>query len=323
RAAILQTRGAPARPRHRPMATARPPTSRPLRGDRPRRRHRGQLRARTQAGAERRARPALVRDQPLARELGRGLVEADVGRRQDHVRPDQLVVVDRPARALHELEQLAPDLAELRLVPCLHCGDGRVVELVESVGLVVWELVLTVRRDPDDHWAGSCLPCSRAGDSAGAGAGPSSAFIFASSSSTCAPEESCESSLSMSSSPPSPSAVMSSNAPAASSSCTASALARMPSTLSWARCIASPRSAICSPTPFAASEIRTWASDAEYCALMTSFLVRKVSIFACIFFSLSVSCSCWRLSSVTCWSSVCCSFWASVFCLSAVRVCSS
>jgi len=45
-------------------------------------------------------------------------------------------------------------------------------------------------------------------------------------------------------------------------------------------------SAICSPTPVAASEIRTWASAAEYCALMTSFLVRKASIFVRSFCSL-------------------------------------
>src|SRR5437899_4024474 len=129
---------------------------------------------------------SLVRYQPLARELGRSLLEADVGRRQDHIRSDQLVVVDRPARALHELEQLTPDVGELVLVARLDGGDGRVVQLVEPVGLVVGELVLTLRRDPDDHWAGSCLPCSRAGDSAGDGAGPSSAFIFDSSSSTAA-----------------------------------------------------------------------------------------------------------------------------------------
>ena len=78
---------------------------------------------------------------------------------------------------------------------------------------------------------------------------------------------------------PEPSAVMSSNAPAASSSSTADARARMFSVLSSARCIASPRSAISSPTPFAASEIRTCASAAEYWALMTSFLVRNCSIF--------------------------------------------
>src|SRR6476661_1878619 len=66
---------------------------------------------------------------------------------------------------------------------------------------------------------------------------------------------------------------MSSKAPAFSSSSTAPARARMFSTLSSARCIASPRSAISSPPPVAASEIRTCASEAEYCALMSSFFV--------------------------------------------------
>ena len=89
-----------------------------------------------------------------------------------------------------------------------------------------------------------------------------------------------------------PSWVMSSNVPAASSSSTAPARAFICSVLSWARCIARPRSAICSPTPLAASPILTCASAAEYCALMTSFLVRKASILARIFFSFSVSDSC-------------------------------
>ena len=71
----------------------------------------------------------------------------------------------------------------------------------------------------------------------------------------------------------------SSNAPEASSSSIAFARARMFSVLSTARCIAMPTSAISSPTPDAASEIRTEASAAEYCALMTSFLVRNWSIF--------------------------------------------
>ena len=66
----------------------------------------------------------------------------------------------------------------------------------------------------------------------------------------------------------------------------------MSSVFSSARCIARPRSAISSPTPDAASEIITCASAAEYCALMTSFLVRKASIFARSCFSFSISCSC-------------------------------
>ena len=65
---------------------------------------------------------------------------------------------------------------------------------------------------------------------------------------------------------------------AASSSPTASARAFMFSVLSRARCMASPTSAISSPTPVAASEIRTCASAAEYWALITSFFERNCSI---------------------------------------------
>ena len=81
----------------------------------------------------------------------------------------------------------------------------------------------------------------------------------------------------------------SSNAPEASSSSIALARARMFSVLSTARCIAMPTSAISSPTPDAASEIFTEASAAEYCALMTSFLVRNWSIFVRSVASLSIS----------------------------------
>ena len=99
---------------------------------------------------------------------------------------------------------------------------------------------------------------------------------------------------------PEPSCVRSSKVPAASSSSTADARAFMSSVLSTARCIARPTSAISSPTPVAASEIRTCASAAEYWALMTSFLVRNASIFVRRRFSDSVSLSCWDCSSATC-----------------------
>ena len=46
-------------------------------------------------------------------------------------------------------------------------------------------------------------------------------------------------------------------------------------------------------------------SAAEYCALMTSFLVRKASTFACSFCSESISFCCWSSSCATCWSSDC------------------
>ncbi len=72
--------------------------------------------------------------------------------------------------------------------------------------------------------------------------------------------------------------VRSEKVPAASSSWTALARAFMFSVLSTAPLHREATSAIESPTPVAASEIRTWASAAEYWALMTSFLLRNCSI---------------------------------------------
>ena len=65
-----------------------------------------------------------------------------------------------------------------------------------------------------------------------------------------------------------------------------------------ARSTAAPTSDISLEMPVAASPIRTWASAAEYCALMTSFCVRNCSIFAesCCEASVSFCCcasSCW------------------------------
>src|SRR3954452_4774600 len=200
---------------------------------------RSQTSPRASASAGPGSSPASVRDQALAGELGGGLGERRVGRRQDHVRADELVVIDRLALAPHELEPLAPQVVELPLVAGGHRGHGVVVERVQAVDSVLWHLELPLRGDSDDH--APSLPCSSAGESAaGALPVPSSAFILDSSSSPSAPDESCASSLSMSSWPPPPSCVMSSNAPAFSSSSTALARARMLSTLSSARCIARP-----------------------------------------------------------------------------------
>src|SRR5918999_4840343 len=248
-----------------------------------------------------------VRDQAVAGELALGLLKGYVARWQDDVRLDQLVVVESVAVAGHQIEHLRPELVEPLLVALLDRRHRLVVQLVEPVGVLVGQAKLPFARDAHDHQAEPSFllpsPSSSAGESAHPPL-PSSAFIFCSSSSTWAPLVSSCSSRSMSSWPE-PSCVMSSNVPAASSSSTADARARIVSVLSSARCIASPRSAISSPTPLAASPIRTCASAAEYCALMTSFLVRKASIFWRSFCSFSVSCSCWRSSSVTCWSSDC------------------
>ena len=56
---------------------------------------------------------------------------------------------------------------------------------------------------------------------------------------------------------------------------------------------------------------------------MTSFLVRKASIFVRSFCSDSVSFSCWASSSATCWSSDCSSVWATFLRSSATRARSS
>ena len=125
------------------------------------------------------------------------------------------------------------------------------------------------------------------------------------------------------SSSPGPSWVRSSNVPAASSSWTASARAFMFSVLSSARCMARPTSAISSPTPVAASEIRTWASAAEYWALMTSFLERNCSILVRSFCSEAVICSCCCSSWAICESSDCSSVCRTFLRSSAVRASSS
>src|SRR3954447_4391856 len=263
-----------------------------------------------------RRRAASVGYQALAAELVLRLGERGVARRHDHVRADELVVGDRTALGRDELEQLLELLSEGGLVVGVTGRDHRIVQLVQPVALVVGELVLPLARDADDHFS----PCSSAAGSSPPF--PISDFIFASSSSTCWPALSCSSWRSMSSWA-GPRCVMSSNVPAFSSSSTAWPRAFIVATLSSARCIARPRSAICSPTPVAASEIWTWASAAEYCALMTSFLVRKASIFVRSFCSFSVRDCCWASSSVTCWSSDWSSVWATVLRSRAARARSS
>src|SRR4051794_14507291 len=263
-------------------------------------------------------RAGRVGGQPIPSELLARLDEREVGRRQDDLGGLEVVVVERLALGAHHVQELLERRVEGVLVAAIDGGDGRVVELVEPRVVAVVESVLALVRDPDDHAgppSGSCLAWSPSPV-------PSSAFILASSSSSSLEELSWASWRSMSSWP-GPSAVRSSNVPAASSSETASARARICSVLSVARCMARPTSAICSPTPVAASEIRTCASAAEYWALMTSFFVRKASIFWRSFASESISFCCWPSSSATCWSSDCSSVCATFLRSSAVRASSS
>ncbi len=90
----------------------------------------------------------------------------------------------------------------------------------------------------------------------------------------------------------SPDEVKSSSAPAVVSSSIAFARACICSVLSFARCTARPTSAMFSPSPVAASPIRTCASAAEYWALITSFCVRNDSTLVWSVRSPSISFAC-------------------------------
>src|SRR5262245_59765616 len=247
-----------------------------------------------------------VRDQALPGEQLACLVEREVARRDDEVRRREVGARQPLALVQDEPGELAEPLLELRLVAALHGGRGLLVDLVQPGLEAVRDLELPLAHHAHDHVA--CPPfCSAPpeGSSPGADPDPSSAFIAASSESTCDCDEIWASCLSRSVW----SVVMSSSAPVATSSSTAAARACICAVLSFARWIASPVSAICSPSPVAASPIRTWASAAEYCALMTSFSVRKDSIFAwsCFWLSTSFSCcasSCWIWTSRP-WSCCC------------------
>src|SRR5579859_5491096 len=252
---------------------------------------------------------SLLRDQAFTGEIVPDVLHRAVRGREDHIRPLETVVGHLLPVPAYEVHHLLKDLAELLLVTGLAGGHGPVVQLIQRLDVVLQQLVLALRGDPDDHCAepcegseaGAASPACRAPESPPAPAPsspaggelpvPSSAFIFSSSASTSVELESCLSWRSMSSSPE-PSWVRSSNVPAASSSPAAWARAFMFSVLSSARCMARPTSAISSPTPVAASEIRTCASAAEYCALMTSFLDRNCSILVRSFCSDSVICTC-------------------------------
>src|SRR6185436_17648353 len=136
-----------------------PPARRHRVGERVRRAGRGCARvspsARRRLAPLRRARllsrrPLLVGDQAVPGELSARLLEGDVARRQDHVRLDELVSVDRVAVARDDLEHLAPELPEAGLVALLHGTYRSVVELVETLRVLVRQVELALARDADD-----------------------------------------------------------------------------------------------------------------------------------------------------------------------------
>src|SRR3954468_4587376 len=121
----------------------------------------------------------LVGDQALAGELVLGLGEGRVGRREEDV--GALVVAVRPPGAdlAAVIEQRGERLEERCLVAALGGGDGGVVELVEVVAVAVVDPELALAHDPHDHAPALPSPSSPCAPPL-----PSSAFIFASSSST-------------------------------------------------------------------------------------------------------------------------------------------
>src|SRR5581483_1046493 len=247
------------------------------------------LRARTTSRLIRSRRDRHVRDEALAREQLARLVEREVLRRQHGVRRHELLVREAGAAVADGRGQRLQPVPERALIVRLDGSHDRIVELVQPLEQRVVDAELPLAEQPDDHVASPSI-CF------GASPCPSSAFIFASSSSTWLPCEICASCRSMSS----PDEVRSVSAPDAVSSSTAFARACICSVLSFARWIASPTSAISSPIPVAASLIRTCASAAEYCALMTSFCVRKDSTFACSVRSPSISFCCCASSCCPC-----------------------
>src|SRR6478609_4084997 len=87
----------------------------------PRQRVRKRTRADWAAGGplSRAGRGCSVGDQALAREVPAGLLEREVGRRQDQVGARELVVIDARALAAHEVEQRRVGGRELVLTPAL------------------------------------------------------------------------------------------------------------------------------------------------------------------------------------------------------------
>src|SRR5579871_3996757 len=190
-----------------------------------------------------------VRKQALAVEDLPGLVEAEVSRGDDEIRRIERAVVEPLAARADGGAERGERRVQRGLVAVRDCLLGSLVELVEPLRERVVDLPLALAHQPDDH----CPAPIAGGSPAGAEPWPSSAFIFASSSSTWFPCVTWASWRSRSS----PCCVKSSRAPDVVSSSTAAARACSCWVLSCARCTASPMSAMCSPIPVAASPIFT------------------------------------------------------------------
>src|SRR3954453_3244698 len=157
--------------------------------------------ARASAAAGIRRAGGLAGDQPVAAEVGLRLRERRVERRHDHVGGVEIIPGERLAVGPHERRHPREQAGEPGFVARFDGPHRAVVELVERRQLVVRELVLTLAREPDDHAEASLEPPPSPAPSWPAeppSPGPSSAFIFSSSESTCEEGVTCASCLSMS-----------------------------------------------------------------------------------------------------------------------------
>src|SRR4051812_26079587 len=129
-----------------------------------------------------------VGDQAFAGELLAGLGERQVGRREGVLRGLEGVGVERLRLGADDGGQVLAGGGEAVLVARLDRPDDRVVELVEAGVEAVVQAVLSLVGDADDH---ACPPSPSCLASPPCEPGFSSAFIFASSSSTSLEELSC------------------------------------------------------------------------------------------------------------------------------------
>src|SRR5580693_6669997 len=92
----------------------------------------------------------LVGDEALAGEFPAGLVEAEVGGREDHVGALQLVVAQRRALRTHVVQQRGEGIGEAVFAAAVDDRQRFAAQLVDARGVTVREPVLTLAGDADD-----------------------------------------------------------------------------------------------------------------------------------------------------------------------------
>ena len=216
-------------------------------------------------------------------------------RREDHVGLDQLVVAQLLAVASPRTRASGRTARGTCPRRRPRRRDGLVVQVVQPLGVVVRQAELALGRDADDHWRAS----SRSSGLGGGGSRPGRARLHLRQLVVdLAAQAQLLELLSMSSLPPSPSWVMSSNVPPPRAprrlprapSCSRSS----PRPAAWpGRCRPSPR-----PRPARPRDPHLGLGR-RVLGLMTSFFVGRPRSSGGHLASLSISDSCWASSSVT------------------------